>query len=139
MRQPRALGVLVVVTIILKTNLTHLCLCLGGLVKSSYKVDVTNYFSVGCKNKNNRMAIRQTIVDWLESHVGSVDKRFADGTPTAGDGWKFISKTEIDSIECAGVGLGQVTFGQTYKEKLYLVFDDETQAMHFKLSWSDRL
>ena len=108
-------------------------------MKSSYKVDVTNYFSVGCKNKSNRMVIRQTIVDWLEAHVGSVVKRFADGTPNAGDGWQFISKTEIAAIECAGVGLNQVAIGQTYKEKLYLVFDDETQAMHFKLSWSDRL
>jgi len=102
-------------------------------VKSSYKVDVTNYFSVGCKNKSNRMVIRQTIVDWLEAHVGSVVKRFADGTPNAGDGWQFISKTEIASIEYAD------NIGQTYKEKLYLVFDDDTQAMHFKLSWSERL
>jgi hypothetical protein len=68
-----------------------------------------------------------------------VVKRFLDGTPTAGEGWKFITRSELASIEHAGMGLGQPVFGQTYKEKIYLVFDDEAQAMHFKLAWSDKL
>jgi hypothetical protein len=108
---------------------------LGGLVKSEYKVDVTKCFLTDVHGST----IRQSMVDWLEAHVGSTVTRCAYGTPTAGDGWRFVNKTEIASIECASVGLGPVVFGQTYKEKIYLVFDDEAQAIHFKLSWNDRL
>jgi hypothetical protein len=117
----------------------RLCSYFGGLVKSSYAVDVTRYFTINVTDRAHRSEIRQPMVEWLEAYVGSTVSRFADGTPTAGDGWKFINKTEIASIECASVGLGPVVFGQTYQEKIYLVFDDEALAMHFKLSWNDRL
>jgi hypothetical protein len=120
-------------------KLTHFISCLGGLVKTEYKVDVTKCFSVDMPNKSVRIAIRQTMVDWLNAHVGPTVKRFADGTPTAGVGWKFKTTTELVNIETAGVGLGQVAFGHTYKEKNYIVFDDDVHAMHFKLSWNDRL
>jgi hypothetical protein len=112
---------------------------LGGLVKLDYRVDVSRCFNVDVSSKINRIAVRNTMVEWLEAYVGSVVKRFPDGTPTAGHGWKFINRSEIASIECTGLGFGQPAFGQTYKEKIYLVFDDEAQAMHFKLAWSDKL
>jgi hypothetical protein len=132
-------GGIVMVISFLKTKLMQCFSFLGGLVKSDYRVDVSRCFNVDISSKINRIAVRKTMVEWLESYVGPVVKRFLDGTPTAGEGWKFITRSELASIEHAGMGLGQPVFGQTYKEKIYLVFDDEAQAMHFKLAWSDKL
>lgn len=108
-------------------------------MKPTHKVDVTRCFHVNSTTKAARIATRNMMVAWLVTHVGPVTKCFADGTATAGEGWKFITRSQINTIECVGLGAGNVAWGQTYVDKTFLAFDDEILALHFKLIWNDEL